>query len=220
MSVPSTSDARELAGRYTKLAGIYDAWTWLTESKSLDAALQRAAIRDGEAVLEVAVGTGLLFREILRRNRTGHNAGVDITEAMLLRARRKAASVGAPFELTVQDARALSFANATFDLVVNNNMLGLLPERDVAPILSEMLRVLRPGGRLLVVTMMRPGRRLPELVYRIGAVWLGGWHDVSVEPLVAAAGFEVMHTEIVTQLGIPSQVLSARRPMSERDAMP
>ena len=85
----TTEDGRDVVAIYSRLAFIYDAWTWMTERKSLRVALSRAAIHDGEAVLEVAVGTGLVFREVLLRNRSGRNVGIDLTEAMLRRTRRK-----------------------------------------------------------------------------------------------------------------------------------
>src|SRR5829696_9261369 len=69
-----TSDVTQ---KYSRVAGIYDAWTWFTESRSLSAALEEAAIRDGDSVLEVAVGTGITFREVLRRNPSGRNVGID-----------------------------------------------------------------------------------------------------------------------------------------------
>lgn len=202
----------DVAARYTALASLYDAWTWATERRSLDAALARAAPRDGEDVLEVAVGTGLLFARLLRANRTGRTVGVDLTPAMLRRARRKAARTGVAHELVVGDARRLAFADASFDLVVNNNMLGLVPPAEVAPIVRELARVVRPGGRVVLVTMTRPRRAVAGAIYELGACRLGGWHDVDVAPAVRAAGLAIAHREVVTQLGIPSEILVATAP--------
>jgi ubiquinone/menaquinone biosynthesis C-methylase UbiE len=212
MSSRSPTRAPDLVAMYTRVAAIYDAWTWLLERRSLLAALDRAAIRDGEAVLEIAVGTGLVFREVLRRNPSGRNAGIDLTEAMLRRARRKAERAGVPFSLEVGDARRLAFDDASFDVVLSNNMLGLLPPADIAAVLRAARRVLRPGGRLVLVTMLRPERRAPRWIYQLGAMRLGGWSDVVLEPFVRAAGLEDVRREVVTQLGFPSEILSARRP--------
>src|SRR4029078_7428038 len=82
MSTAGTSDHGRIAAVYTLLAIVYDIWTWFTESKSLHTAVSSAAISNGEAVLEVAVGTGVVFREILRQNPSGRNIGIDITKAM------------------------------------------------------------------------------------------------------------------------------------------
>jgi ubiquinone/menaquinone biosynthesis C-methylase UbiE len=196
---------------YSRVARVYDAWTFFTESRSLRLALDSVAIRDGESVLEVAVGTGVTFREILRRNARGRNVGIDLTEAMLRRARRKAEDSGANFELRQADARSLPFPDAAFDVVVNANMLGVVPESMFDAILSEMFRVLRPGGRVVIVTMMRPRSRLSSMVYRVGAIWLGGWRDVDVEPFVRRAGFDAIRRHTVEQLGIPSEILTAMK---------
>ena len=216
MSTAGTSDHGDIVAVYTLLAMIYDIWTWFTESKSLHTALASAAILDGEAVLEVAVGTGVVFRELLRQNPSGRNIGIDITKAMLRRTRYKAEGCDAPFGLSVGDACSLAFQDASFDLVLNNNMFGLLPEREFAPILFEMLRVLRPGGRLVIVTMIRPEERMARWIYQLGAVWLGCWRDVHLEPVLRAVGFECVSRQVVTQLGIPSEILHARKPGAER----
>ena len=210
----TTADGHDVVATYSKLAFIYDAWTWMTERKSLRVGLSRAAIRDGEAVLEVAVGTGLVFREVLLRNPSGKNVGIDLTEAMLRRTRRKAECTGVPFVLEVGDARTLTFEDGTFDVVLSNNMFGLLPRKDVGPVLGEMQRVLRPGGRLVLVTMACPDHRLSRWIYHVGAKRLGGWCDVQLEPFVRATGFENVRREVVKQLGVPSEILMAQRPLA------
>ncbi len=206
-----SANASEVTAIYTRWAFAYDAFTWLTERSSLRRALAEARVRDGQAVLEVAVGTGVAFRDLLRANPSGRNAGIDLTAAMLRRARAKADETGVPFELAVADARALPFADASFDRLMNNNMFGLVPERDFAPILGEMRRVLRPGGRLVIVTMTRPRARLAEWLYELVPIRLGGWRDVDMQPHVLAAGFEVVTRDVVEELGVPSEVLVARR---------
>ena len=103
MGTARTYDHGRIVAVYTLLAIIYDIWTWFTESKSLHTAVASAAISDGKAVLEVAVGTGLVFREILRQNPSGRNIGIDITKAMLRRTRRKAEGCNVPFGLCVGD---------------------------------------------------------------------------------------------------------------------
>ncbi len=87
-SLPARLIGQAVTETYTGIAPIYDVWGRLTESKARRRCLEWAAIRDGEAVLEVAVGTGLTFAEILKRNPSGRNEGMDLTPAMLDRARR------------------------------------------------------------------------------------------------------------------------------------
>ena len=79
-------DQKNVAALYRKIAPTYNLWARLTETRARDRCLELAAIQDGEAVLEVAVGTGLTFEKILQANPTGRVEGIDITEAMLARA--------------------------------------------------------------------------------------------------------------------------------------
>lgn len=134
-------------GIYRRIAPSYDLWAWLTESKARDRCLDLAAIRDGEDVLEVAVGTGLAFERVLAANPHGRNEGVDLTEAMLIRAERKAAKSGSKnYRLRVGDAYALDFADNSFDVLINNYMFDLLPQQDFPAVLGEFRRVLRRAG--------------------------------------------------------------------------
>ena len=78
----------EIGGIYNSLAGIYDIWGYLTESKARDRAIKLAEIKNGQNILEVAVGTGLAFYEIVKSNPDGTNVGIDISDGMLNKARK------------------------------------------------------------------------------------------------------------------------------------
>lgn len=200
---------------YRRLAPLYDAWARRTEAKARRRCLDLANIRNGETVLEVAVGTGLAFAEILKRNPNGRNEGIDLTEEMVDRARRKAERVGTGnYRLRVGDAYHLEYPDETFDLLINNYMFDLLPERDFAAVLAEFRRVLKPGGRLVLVNMTKGESRadaLWEMIYRIRPSWLGGCRAVRMVPFLEAAGFQATHRENVSELGFPSEVICAMR---------
>ncbi|MDH3547261.1 MAG: methyltransferase domain-containing protein [Gammaproteobacteria bacterium] len=198
---------------YRRIAPVYDLWARLTEGRARDRCLELAAIRDGETVLEVAVGTGLAFEKIVRSNPSGRNEGVDLTEAMLERAESRAIATGLKnYRLTIGDAYALDFADDSFDALINNYMFDLLPERDFARVLSEFRRVLRPGGRLVMVNMTK-GRRwyngIWELIYKINPALLGGCRGVSIVGYLEAAGFQIGKREYVSQFTFPSEIIFA-----------
>ncbi|MHB8878048.1 MAG: class I SAM-dependent methyltransferase [Myxococcaceae bacterium] len=121
-TIPAGVRPERIASLYTRFAPFYDLWAGL-EGRARRRSLELATIRDGEAALEVAVGTGLLFEQLLRANPTGRNVGVDLTGAMLARARRRAALTGVPHTLLQGDARCLAFEDASFDVVVSNYLL-------------------------------------------------------------------------------------------------
>lgn len=107
-----------------------------------------AARAVGGRILEVGVGTGLSFDDY---DHAMEVVGIDISEAMIAKARERLASGKYPFvtELRVMDAAALDFPDASFDCVVAQFVITLVaePER----VMSECARVLRPGGQIILV---------------------------------------------------------------------
>ena len=84
---------RELNTKKTKedfkrVVGIYDVWSRLTESKAVGTALGLAEIHDHLSILEVACGTGVVFEEIVSRNRNSHDTGIDLHPICLPKLKR------------------------------------------------------------------------------------------------------------------------------------
>jgi len=196
---------------YRRIAPSYDLWAWFTESKARDRCLELADIQDGEAILEVAVGTGLTFERILQANPTGQNEGIDLTEAMLVRADRRAAKSGSSnYRLRVGDAYDLDFETNSFDVLINSYMFDLLPQQDFPVVLDEFARVLRPGGRLAMVNMTRGERwynGIWEQIYRINPALLGGCRGVLLLKQVEECGFKQTEREYVSQRTFPSEII-------------
>ena len=97
--------------------------------------------------LDVGSGTGFLSLELAAR---GHRVtGVDFAPSMIALAEHKAAERGLKIRFEQGDAEQLPFARASFDLVISRHVLWTLPHPEAA--IDEWLRVLRPGGRLVIV---------------------------------------------------------------------
>lgn len=79
----------EIGRLYNRLSKIYDLWGNLAESKARNRALELADIKNSQNILEVAVGTGWAFKEIVKRNPSGFNCGIDLSDGMLEKARKK-----------------------------------------------------------------------------------------------------------------------------------
>lgn len=197
---------------YASRVGNYDIWGKLTESKALKRCLELANIRDGETILEVAVGTGLAFTNILQQNPSGWNEGIDLTEPMLAKAQTKAAQSGNKnYRLRIGDAYNLPFGADQFDLLVNNYMFDLLPEEDFAHILAEFNRVLRPGGRLVLVNMGQARHwynSIWDKLYGLSSTSMGGCRAVSLTDSVQATGFKLTQHEFISQMTFPSEIIT------------
>jgi SAM-dependent methyltransferase len=119
--------------------------------------LGMAALREGERVLDVACGTGVIAR--LAADQVGADGavvGIDVSPDMIGVARGTDNPGGAPVEWRVGDAGCLPFEAESFDVVLCQ--MGLMFMADRAAVLAEMHRVLRPDGRVVVNT---PGAMQP-----------------------------------------------------------
>jgi ubiquinone/menaquinone biosynthesis C-methylase UbiE len=200
---------------YDKLSGIYDFWGRLTESRARNRAIELASITDGENILEVAVGTGLAFYEIVKRNPHGNNLGVDLSKGMLERARhRMKRMLDANYHLTLGTAFHLPAESQSFDLLVNNYMFDLISFEDMDKILLEFKRVLKAVGRLILVNMTVGetfGSRLYEFIYRASPSIMGGCRGVRLAEKLEQQGFTIEIRETYQQLLFPSEVILARK---------
>ena len=129
-------------------------------------------IHKGETVLEVGCGAGMdLLLAAMRTGPTGHAIGVDMTDVMLNRARQSIASMGlSHVEVRWGDATALPLPDASADVVSSNGVLNLVPEKELA--FAEILRVLKPGGRLHLADIVLE-TELPEDARRNTDLWTG-----------------------------------------------
>ena len=93
-----------------------------------------------------------MFEQILRLNPAGINAGLDISESMLSRARRRLPKHES-FCIVRGDASKLPYPDDRFDFLINNFMLDLLPQEDYPIVFREFNRVLKTQGRLIMTTM-------------------------------------------------------------------
>ncbi|MFC9296199.1 methyltransferase domain-containing protein [Streptomyces sp. NPDC057011] len=141
----------ELADRYDLLYADWDAGT-ARQGRALDALLTAALGPGPHTVLDSACGIGT---QALGLAALGHRVtGADLSPVSAARAAREAAGRGLTLPVAAADMRAMPFADASFDAVVcaDNALPHLLTATDVRAALAETLRVLRPGGLLLLST--------------------------------------------------------------------
>ncbi len=202
---------QELIRKYDRIASFYDLFGILMESRARQRALEMVAIRNGEKVLEVALGTGLNFIEIMKRNPHGWVDGVDVSTKMMERARKRISKIGQKnFALHLGDGRHLPFEDETFDVLMNQYLLDIIPVRDFLPILQEFKRVLKPGGRIVLVHMTKGEKWINQIyegIYKLRPPLLAGCRGVMARPFLEKIGFKQFHREFISQLGFPSEVI-------------
>jgi ubiquinone/menaquinone biosynthesis C-methylase UbiE len=142
---------------WDRAARLYD-FQLLLERAAIDQALELAAIRGGERVLDLGTGTGAVLVELAARADAPREAvGVDRSASMLAEAQ----DLPYRWRLLRADATALPFPTDSFDVIVAAYLLHLLEPPGRRAVIAEAARVLRPRGRLITVTVSMP--RSPAL---------------------------------------------------------
>jgi demethylmenaquinone methyltransferase/2-methoxy-6-polyprenyl-1,4-benzoquinol methylase len=167
---------------FDRIAGVYDvmntAMTAGLHHRWRARAADLARVGPGSRALDVATGTGDMALELARRVAPdGEVVGSDFSPEMLARARAKAGASRARFELG--DALALPYADDSFDAATVAFGVRNFSELDRG--LAELVRVVRPGGRVVVLEITTPTRAPLSLFYRL-------WFDRLVPSLGRVAG--------------------------------
>ncbi len=127
-------------------------------------------------ILEVGCGPGRLIRTIEQAGPAAEIVGVDLSPFLLERAEKMVGATLSPVRFVHADAASLPFADESFDVAVASHVVGHLPADAATEVLSEMYRVVRPGGRLLLFE------------HRWHRFDLGLWREVSRSPVSRTFG--------------------------------
>jgi demethylmenaquinone methyltransferase/2-methoxy-6-polyprenyl-1,4-benzoquinol methylase len=177
---------------YRWRASNYDARSSFEVEHHLEA-IGLADIQEGQRVLDVACGTGRATADLAKAvGPHGLVDALDLTDAMLAQAHAKLDQLGLASRVNFKqgNARDLPYPDATFDLLYNGYMFDLIPIERFLPILKEFERVIKPGGKLVLVNMSKPQPR--KTFYE--AIYEKGWavmpcRPVMMSPLLEPAGF-------------------------------
>ena len=220
VSISRVNRSKEAArASYNRLSRWYDVIAGSTEKKYRDWGLEKLSAQPGESILEIGFGTGHCLLALAKAvGSTGHVIGLDISDGMLAIARQRlqAAGFGDRVKLHLGDAAKLDFIPAgSLDGVFMSFTLELFDNPEIPAVLQECQRVLKPGGRLAVVSMTKaepPG--MAVRMYEWFHEYLPNYADcrpIFARQAMQQAGFQMQDVSVSSMWGLPVEIVLGRR---------
>jgi SAM-dependent methyltransferase len=217
--LPNPLDVARLGEIYSRTAAFYDGIVAEHQARAKLEAIKQLNRRPNERFLEVGVGTAWAFHHLITDSGADNAYGLDVSLGMLQVARQRL-STASP--LLLADARHLPFPDDAFDCLLNTYTFEVLTLEDIPPMLDECLRVVRPGGRIVIVNLTEGQgpdaamtddwkRRYPD-----DPEFFGGARPLQLQPLLESRHLVVNRTYIGPEW--PSEVLIATVPGRARPA--
>jgi ubiquinone/menaquinone biosynthesis C-methylase UbiE len=206
----------EAAASYNRLSRWYDQIYGSTERKYRDLGLQVLNAQPGESLLEIGFGTGHGLLALARAaGPQGKVCGIDISTGMrgIALKRLQSAGVADRVDLRVGDAAQLPFEPGSFEAVFMSFTLELFDTPEIPLVLAQCRQVLRPGGRIGLVAMVKPDR--PGFAVRLYEWCHARWPSmVDCRPIFARealqeAGFSLESARRLSMWGLPVDVIRA-----------
>lgn len=214
--LPVPRSKHEAKRFYDRISRFYDYFAGAFERKYAEMALERLSIQEGETVLEIGFGPGHCLKLIAQAvGEMGKAYGIDISSGMLKVARRrleKALLIGR-VQLCCGDAANLPYADNTFDAAFMSFTLELFDTPEIPEVLEEIKRVLRPAGRLGIVSMAKENGgskrlRLYEWAHKKWPKYVD-CRPIYVESSLVDAGYKIQSEQKVRLMGLPGEIVVA-----------
>lgn len=201
---------------YDRISTIYDYMTGAFERRFAERALERLSIKEGESVLEIGFGSGYCLKRIaVSTDVTGKAHGIDISTGMLNVTRRKLIKSGLldRVQLCCGDGSNLPYVDSAFDAAFMSYTLELFDTDDIPRVLEEVMRVLKPGGRLGVAGMSKENGkstmlRLYEWAHKKWPKYID-CRPIYIEQSLRVTGYEIRSREKVKLFGLPNEIVVA-----------
>jgi demethylmenaquinone methyltransferase/2-methoxy-6-polyprenyl-1,4-benzoquinol methylase len=219
-SIRRVNRSKEAArASYNRLSRWYDLVAGSTEKKYRDWGLEKLSAQPGEKILEIGFGTGHCLVSLAQAvGSTGRVLGVDISDGMLAIARERLQQEGLDerVDLRLGDAAQLDFIEAnSLDGVFMSFTLELFDNPEIPRVLQECYRILKPGGRLAVVSMTKTNP--PGMAVRIYEWFHEHMPDYAdCRPIFARqaleqSGFAIQDVSVSSMWGLPVEIVLGKK---------
>lgn len=201
---------------YDHISRFYDYFPGAFELKYAKRAVERLSAEEGETVLEIGFGTGHCLKRLADSvGKGGKVYGVDISSGMLEVTRRRLAKAKLMnrVQLSCGDAASLPYGNTTFDAVFMSFTLELFDTPEIPRLLEEVKRVLKPSGRIGVVSMSKHNGK--SLLLRLYEWAHRKWPEhidcrpIYLEQSLRDAGYKIGNSEKMRMFGLPGEIVVA-----------
>jgi ubiquinone/menaquinone biosynthesis C-methylase UbiE len=204
---------------YNRMSRWYDVIAGSTEKKYRDWGLEKLSAQPGETILEIGFGTGHCLVALAKAvGSTGRVIGLDISDGMLAIAgeRLQAESLHERVDLHLGDAANLNFIEAnSLDGVFMSFTLELFDNPEIPRVLQECYRILKPGGRLAVVSMTKTNPpTVPVRVYEWFHEHLPDYADcrpIFARQALEKNGFNVQDVRVSSMWGLPVEIVLGKK---------
>ena len=199
---------------YNQMSRWYDLISGASERKFCDEGLQMLKAKNGETILEIGFGTGHSLLELASSvGGSGHIHGIDLSEGMLAIAKSRIERAGLlkMVDLRCGDATVLPYMAENFDAIFSSFTLELFDTPEIPLVLKEYWHVLKPQGRICIVSLSKYGK--PNTMLQ----WYEWAHEkfpniidcrpIFVQKALLTSGFEIKQTTCHSMWGLPVEIV-------------
>jgi demethylmenaquinone methyltransferase/2-methoxy-6-polyprenyl-1,4-benzoquinol methylase len=198
---------------YDRIGHRYD-WFEMYEGKAKACGLKSLRLEPGLRVLNVGVGTGKEQQHIEKEIQPdGIAFGLDISPIMLRLTQERIKS-----PVLRADTRQIPMQAESMERVYAAYVLDMIPLKDIPGILGEFKRILKPGGRITIITLTEGIDRSSNMIvsvwktpYKVSPIVCGGCRPLQMEDALGQAGFTNITRQVIAQLAIPSEITSGQK---------
>jgi len=203
---PVTRSKDQARRYYNRISGIYD-WLTASEKPLIEKGVRMLCPKPGETILEIGCGSGTALALLSKKHaKSGSAIGLDLSHQMLLKSQKKSKA-----RLVQGDAAQLPLIGESFDGIFCSFTLELFPEKEIPRVLNEIQRMLKPGGRLVVVALtQKPSSlalRLYEMAHRLFPVAVD-CRPIPLQQLLRKNGFKILSTNQLMNWGLPVKIIA------------